>query len=218
MNSLASSAPWKHGGTICLAPNTQSPSSLHKNLTYFRTAQKLNCQQAWWSLLLSQFDLKLVHIPESQMVQSNVPSWWPDLAPEGDNDNANLTLLPNTLFIKVINTDLKNAFLEAFTKNDSMHKTVEAISGSGTPLIRSAAADWKIEEGLVFYKGRCFVPENFNIWQRVMEMHNDTLPMGHPGQWQTLELIQWNYWWPGIIHPPLRPWPQSNLKENTPLV
>jgi len=29
-------------------------------------------------------------------------------------------------------------------------------------------------------------------------MHHDTLPMGHPGQWQTLELIRWNYWWPGM--------------------
>jgi len=135
----------------------------HKNLTYFRTAQKLNCQQAQWSLLLSQFDLKLVHILGSQMVQSDALSQWPDLAPEEDNDNADLTLLPNTLFVKVIDTDLKDAFLEAFTKDDSMHKTMEAINGSGTPPIRSAVADWKIEDGLVFYKGRCFVPENFDI-------------------------------------------------------
>ena len=91
--------------------------------------------------------------------------------------------------MKVIDTNLKDAFLEAFTKDDSMHKTVEAINGSGTPPIRSAVADWKIEDGLVFYKGRCFVPKSFNIQKRVMEMHHDTLPMGHPGQWQTLELI-----------------------------
>jgi len=58
-------------------------------------------------------------------------------------------------------------------------------------------ADWKIEDGLVFYKGRYFVPENFDIRKRVMGMHHDTLPMGHPGQWQTLELIRRNYWWPG---------------------
>jgi len=85
------------------------------------------------------------------------------LAPEEDNDNTDLTLLPNTLFVKVIDTDLKDAFLEAFTKDNSMHKTVEAINGSGTSLIRSTAADWKIEDRLVFYKGRCFIPENFDI-------------------------------------------------------
>jgi len=32
-----------------------------------------------------------------------------------------------------------------------------------TPPIRSAVADWKIEDRLVFYKGRCFIPEKFDI-------------------------------------------------------
>ena len=97
------------------------------------------------------------------MVQSNMLPQWPGLAPEEDNDNADLTLLPDMLLVKVINTNLRNAFLDPFTKDDSMHKMVEAINRSGTPLIRSTVANWKIEEGLVFYKGRCFVPENFNI-------------------------------------------------------
>ena len=35
----------------------------HKNLTYFRTTQKLNDQQAWWSLYLPKFDIKLIHMP-----------------------------------------------------------------------------------------------------------------------------------------------------------
>ena len=39
--------------------------SNHKNLTYFRSAQKLNRRQARWSLFLSQFKLKLVHVPGS---------------------------------------------------------------------------------------------------------------------------------------------------------
>ena len=37
--------------------------SNHKNLTYFRTAQKLNDRQARWSLYLSEFDIKLIHLP-----------------------------------------------------------------------------------------------------------------------------------------------------------
>jgi hypothetical protein len=46
----------------------------HKNLTYFCSAQKLNRRQARWSLFLSQFKLKLVHVPGSQMVQSDALS------------------------------------------------------------------------------------------------------------------------------------------------
>jgi RNase H-like domain found in reverse transcriptase len=50
----------------------------HKNLTYFRTAQKLNDRQARWSLYLSGFDLKLIHLPGTKMVQSDALSRRPD--------------------------------------------------------------------------------------------------------------------------------------------
>ena len=46
----------------------------HKNLTYFRTAQKLNDRQARWSLYLSEFDIKLIHLLGSKMIQSDALS------------------------------------------------------------------------------------------------------------------------------------------------
>ena len=46
----------------------------HKNLTYFRTAQKLNDRQARWSLYLSEFDIKLIHLLGLKMIQSNALS------------------------------------------------------------------------------------------------------------------------------------------------
>jgi RNase H-like domain found in reverse transcriptase len=46
----------------------------HKNLMYFRTAQKLNDRQAGWSLYLSGFNLKLIHLPGMKMVQSDALS------------------------------------------------------------------------------------------------------------------------------------------------
>jgi len=33
----------------------------HRNLTYFRMSQNLNCLQAHWSLWLVWFDFSLVH-------------------------------------------------------------------------------------------------------------------------------------------------------------
>ena len=66
----------------------------HKNLTYFRTAQKLNRRQARWSVFLSDFDLKLIHVPGSKMIQSDSLSRRPDYVLE-DNDNEDMILLPN---------------------------------------------------------------------------------------------------------------------------
>ena len=53
----------------------------HKNLTYYQEAKKLNRQQARWSLYLSEFDVKLVHIPGNKMVQSDALSRQLDLCP-----------------------------------------------------------------------------------------------------------------------------------------
>jgi RNase H-like domain found in reverse transcriptase len=52
---------WRH--YIQGSPHPITIFSNHKNLTFFQQAQKLNRCQAHWSLFLSQFDMKLVHVP-----------------------------------------------------------------------------------------------------------------------------------------------------------
>jgi RNase H-like domain found in reverse transcriptase len=67
---------WRH--YIQGSGHTMIVYSDHKNLTYFQTAQKLNDRQAGWSLYLSGFDLKLIHLPGTKMVQSDTLSRRPD--------------------------------------------------------------------------------------------------------------------------------------------
>ena len=54
---------WRH--YIQGTPHTTTILSDHKNLTYYREAQRLNRRQARWSLYLSEFDVKLVHTPQT---------------------------------------------------------------------------------------------------------------------------------------------------------
>ena len=63
---------WRH--YIQGSGHTTIIFSDHKNLTYFRTAQKLNNRQARWSLYLSEFDIKLIHLLGSKMIQSDALS------------------------------------------------------------------------------------------------------------------------------------------------
>ena len=63
---------WRH--YIQGSGHTTEVLSDHKNLTYFRKAQKLNRRQARWSLYLSEFDLKLIHMAGTKMGQSNALS------------------------------------------------------------------------------------------------------------------------------------------------
>jgi len=50
----------------------------HKNLEYFMSSQKLNRRQALWSLFLSCFDFKLVHVPGAKMGKADGLSRQPD--------------------------------------------------------------------------------------------------------------------------------------------
>ena len=63
---------WRH--YIQGSGHTTIIFSDHKNLTYFRMAQKLNDRQARWSLYLSEFNIKLIHLPGSKMIQSDALS------------------------------------------------------------------------------------------------------------------------------------------------
>ena len=100
---------WRH--YIQGFPHTTVIFSDHKNLTYFREARKLNQQQAWWSLYLSEFDVKLVHITGTKVIQLDTLSRRPDFIPEEDMDNENITMLPDTLFMNLIDAELQEQIL-----------------------------------------------------------------------------------------------------------
>ena len=63
---------WRH--YIQGSGHTTIVFSDHKNLTYFRMAQKLNDRQARWSLYLLEFNIKLIHLPGLKMIQSDALS------------------------------------------------------------------------------------------------------------------------------------------------
>ena len=94
---------WRH-----YLQDSQFPTVIlsdHKNLTYFRTTQKLNRRQAHWSLFLSEFDLKLIHVPGSRMIQSDSLSHRPDHI-LNDTDNDDVIVLPDNIFICLLDLDL----------------------------------------------------------------------------------------------------------------
>ena len=94
------------------------------------------------------------------MVQSDALSRRADHVPEEDADNEDMTLLPNDLFIKFINTDMHNLFAEQIMKDDIVRDAVAALKEQGTPPIKLSLSDWKVESGLLFFKDRCYVPNN----------------------------------------------------------
>ena len=130
---------WRH--YIQGSPHTTVIFSDHKNLTYFWEARKLNQQQARWPLYLSEFDVKLVHIAGMKIVQSDVLSRWPDFVPGEDTDNENITMLPDTLFVNLIDTELQERILNCEKLDSDAMEALKILLEEGPTTIWNQLPD-----------------------------------------------------------------------------
>jgi len=87
---------------------------------------------------------------------------------------------------------------EATMGDDLMTSAVEALKSKGVPPIKSALSDWKIEDGILFFMDKCYVPKNEELRQNIVKRYHDALHAGHPGQYNTLEQVKRDFWWPGM--------------------
>ena len=92
------------------------------------------------------------------MVQSDALSRCSDLYPDDETDHMDITLLPNSLFVQTIDTEMHNLVATNLMKDDIIKDAIEALKSNGTPPIKSALSDWKINDGLLFFKNRCYIP------------------------------------------------------------
>jgi hypothetical protein len=119
------------------SPHVVMVFSDHKNLTYFKTPQKLNHQQVRWNLTLFQYNLHLMHVSGKRMAQSDALSRQSNHVPDRDEDNKKMTLLPDALFIHQIDTMTHDIIVKAMMKDDFPNRAIIALMEKRTPPIRS---------------------------------------------------------------------------------
>lgn len=211
---------WRH--YLLGSPHKTTVFTNHANLRYYRSAQKLNRRQALWSLILSEYNIKLIHQAGTKMIQSDALSRRPDHIPEGDNDNNDIILLPDALFVKVINDELPllDIFINLvdtaiqYQLNDAerKHWELDMIKifdklVTGTQSERDAMPDWTFEIkhtedqvplSLLYYQGQLYIPNKTNLCCDILCRYHDAPTTGHPGQLGTYHAISSHYWWPGL--------------------
>src|SRR5258707_12723423 len=173
----------------------------HKNLPHFREAHKLNCHQACWSVYLSRFDFILTHKPRRQMGR-------PDALPRradhlrGADDNTDFTLLTLEVFelrvMEAITLEGEEAiFMERIRQSAQFDDpVVKALKALDAGELRSD--EWMCAEGIVLYQGKVYIPDNPQLRHDLVHVHHSATVAGHPRHWKMLELVSWNYWWPGL--------------------
>jgi RNase H-like domain found in reverse transcriptase len=135
----------------------------HRNLTYFRKAQKLSDRQARWSLFLSEFDIKLQHLPGNKMILSDALSRRPDHCPEEDETKEEI-LLPDDLFLNLLDINLRDRITRNKDYDFDVTRAIELLQEKRSTSIQNDLEDWKIEEvddqKTIFYKGKQYIPKD----------------------------------------------------------
>ena len=102
------------------------------------------------------------------------------------------------MFVRLIDTELRDLIVTNKWHNTVILEAIWALQGGEWLPMNSKIDDWTFDNGLIFYKDKCYVPNDLDLWQKILEKYHDAIPIGHPGQLCTQEIIQRDYWWPGL--------------------
>ena len=101
------------------------------------------------------------------MVQSDTLSRLQHLNLE-DNDNKAVILLPDKLFIVAMDIHLAERIKDIHTQDQVVLDALAAAKDSMPLPMKSTLADWKFEDGLVFFRNCCYVPLNQDLKREIV--------------------------------------------------
>ena len=130
------------------------------------------------------------------MIQSDALSWQPDLILAQDTDNEQMTLLPDNLFMNLLDLTLQDRILNL----GQLDSFLENFLITDPPF--GAKEDWKLElvggRNTLFYKEWNYIPDDLDLQCDIVKMLHDHEMAGHPGEAKTLVSVEREYWWPGL--------------------
>ena len=108
---------------------------------YLYIAQKLNDWQARWSLNLLEFDIKLIHVHGTKIIQSDALLQRPNHGIDESTGKDKQVLLPDNLSINLLDIDLQNQILNAKGIDTDIKSTIKTIMKEGPTNMQNDLAD-----------------------------------------------------------------------------
>ena len=147
---------------------------------------------------MSEFDLTFEHIPGKDLCAPDTLSRRPDHIPTSNTDNEAVTLLPNALFVNLIDASLSDKLCSSSALDPLVLDALHALPGATPAAFRSHLSDWHYDAGILTYQNRVYVPADAGLRHAVVARHHDHPTAGHPGVLKTRQLVASEFWWPGL--------------------
>jgi hypothetical protein len=150
----------------------------HQNLLYWKEPHKISRRVAREVLMLSEYNFEIRHIKGTANGRADALSRRPDYD-QGQEDNQNITVLPEQVFVRA---------MEVLPENTNQEE--------------STLKPWidphqlKQHQGVWYKDGRRVVTGNIEAKRYIIQSHHDSPVHGHPGISKTIQLTERLYWWP----------------------
>ena len=153
----------------------------HLNLTHWREPQKISRRVARQVLQLAEYNFEIHHISGTANGKADALSRRPDYD-TGEHDNENVTVLPDTLFVRALTT--------IHTNHDEQNE--ETLKKWIDP------HELKLVDGTWYKNARRVITNIGEGTWTVIKAHHDSQVYGHPGIARTIQLVERANWWPGL--------------------
>lgn len=85
---------------------------------------------------------------------------------------------------------------ECSEKEAKVVSALEKMKRTGPRKLANGAAEWEESDGLVYYRGKLYIPNNIEICCEILKQCHNSVTTGHLGRNLTLELVECHYWRP----------------------
>ena len=113
-------------------------------------------------------DNKDVTLLPKELWVNHMDEEWLPISKTTTEQSEKIILFPKELWINQIDEELKSKFIMN-DKDDIMIKALNALKSEGLPPLNITLADWKEEDSLIFYKGKCYVPDNLELRKEIVK-------------------------------------------------
>jgi hypothetical protein len=120
------------------------------------------------------------------MAQSDALSWRPDFVPDIDNDNEDIMMLPDNLFINLIDNDLQQRIANCDLMDKDTTDTMTTLLEQGPTTVQNDLDDWTSEKYKMFFstKERITFPWTKTYDDILQKCFMITKRLGTLGNWK----------------------------------
>ena len=160
----------------------------HKNLEFWTKAQHLTRRQARWALLLADFHFVLIHKPGKTMLHSDPLSRFSTHEVTDAEDNCDQIVLKPDHFKVIAATaftemlPLEKRIRECTERETEVLQALSVLKAKGPRRLANGLTEWEEDNGLLYYKGKLYIPNRKELRNEIIKSCHDTLTAGHPGK------------------------------------